>query len=534
MNGMRWWFLLSLGMLSAAPALEADPLPFPCQFADYRVKNPLLIYLYCNIRVDRKLNFAVSIAEVDDQDQRIPGTTRSALLTLDPGIDTHWAKVDISAMPLQEEKTYQLFTNRQYDGVDYDVATFSFDTKATASVVIPIGTAHVDGRLKFALISKIELDSGSLPAGTLTEDFGVIHQPLHATFTPLTLDVPSPMTIGIAQILVDPPGPKSLKTHLTVRNIQNIFQKPVQVPPKYVIALPGGPKDKDSADLYLKFLNQAGPGSKPGWAADIKFAPQLANLGGGFFLMPSVLADFGLGTVEDNKVTDMIKAGAGVTKFWSAAHVQLTPQVQFETDREGHHQNLLFDGDVQYFGHGWLNSIKDKNQRKLAAASLQNLIAGKKIPSADTIPSATWGWQIQAFLGTELGGAISSDTVQSSDKATMVVLPTYSVARLRPRLAATLEYRFVTLNITVTPRYLFATETGTREQQIPSPTDVTKQIANISLHTIRGFRPYGEAGIAFQFVEAGHYAISTTYKLGSLPPNFDYVNTVQTGLVVKF
>src|ERR1035437_10488460 len=118
----------------------------------------------------------------------------------------------------------------------------------------------------------------------------------------------------------------------------------------------------------MMFLNQAGPGAKPGWAADIKVAPTLAYVGGGFFLNMEVLADGGLGTVENNKVTDMIQAGAGLTRLittpWPCLPgIQITPRLAFETDRKGHHQNLLFDGDIQFFGKGWLYSVKDRDRK---------------------------------------------------------------------------------------------------------------------------------------------------------------------------
>ena len=50
----------------------------------------------------------------------------------------------------------------------------------------------------------------------------------------------------------------------------------------------------------------------------------------------------------------------------------------------------------------------------------------------------------------------------------------------------------------------------------------------------KGLRAYGEAGLSWQFDLEGHYAVSAVYKLGSLPPNFDYVSTVQTGITIRF
>ena len=129
---------------------------------------------------------------------------------------------------------------------------------------------------------------------------------------------------------------------------------------------------------------------------------------------------------------------------------------------------------------------------------------------------------------------MSADTVKSSDTRTSVVLPNYNIARLRPKLAATLEFGHMALAATVTPRYLFMAENVTRQRQIPDPKNASAQIRQIYLSQARGLRAYGEASISWQFDEAGHYALSVNYKVGSVPPNFDYVNTVQTGITVKF
>src|SRR4051812_34818210 len=81
---------------------------------------------------------------------------------------------------------------------------------ARSAVVIPIGdqaTFDTNGQLQFALMSKIALDPTSLPNGALTEDFGKIHQPLGAHFDQMKLAQDSAIVIGVAQIIVDKPGP---------------------------------------------------------------------------------------------------------------------------------------------------------------------------------------------------------------------------------------------------------------------------------------------------------------------------------------
>jgi len=67
---------------------------------------------------------------------------------------------------------------------------------------------------------------------------------------------------------------------------------------------------------------------------------------------------------------------------------------------------------------------------------------------------------------------------------------------------------------------LLATEKVTRERQIPDLKDSTKQVTDIYVKNAQWFRPYGEVSLNFGLDRFNHFALSTTYKLGSVPPNF--------------
>jgi hypothetical protein len=70
--------------------------------------------------------------------------------------------------------------------------------------------------------------------------------------------------------------------------------------------------------------------------------------------------------------------------------------------------------------------------------------------------------------------------------------------------------------------------------KVPDPSDSTKLLTDIFLHSVKNFRPYTESSLTWNLDYERHYAISVTHKFGSLPPNFDHINTVQTGFVIKF
>jgi hypothetical protein len=147
---------------------------------------------------------------------------------------------------------------------------------------------------------------------------------------------------------------------------------------------------------------------------------------------------------------------------------------------------------------------------------------------------AFFGYQFQFYTGVEAGSQISDETAKASTGDSKVTVPKYSIARIYPKVSLALDFtqRF-TVTLSGTGRYLFASENVYRERDVPSTTggDLTKEVY---LTTVSGFRPSGKVDISFALDEAGHYALSSTVKLGSLPPNFERVATVQSGLTIKF
>jgi len=49
-----------------------------------------------------------------------------------------------------------------------------------------------------------------------------------------------------------------------------------------------------------------------------------------------------------------------------------------------------------------------------------------------------------------------------------------------------------------------------------------------------GWRPSGEVALSISLDDAGHYALNSSFKLASLPPDFQRVAIVQSGFTIKF
>ncbi len=516
---------------------------FPCQVKSSLVVSPTRFAVRCDAQ--QTGSSPMTIAEIDGKGTE--SNPQSVTLVAQPN-NPRWMLVDLpTGQAFASGKSYRLYNKTappsQGATVQYKAFKYEFEVNKKLAVVMPYSASFgakpftQENNICYFASTQVAVDPASFSSVVFSEDRPPMRHPYPTEVQSVTSASDDYDFMGTVRICIPSPGIKSVNSHVVVTGLRNRLGDEVSVGSTDRLILPGSPKGKDDAMFYAKLLSQAGPGAKPGWAADVKFAPVLFPLGmTGFFFNPNVTINIGWGTVKDNKVADLIHVGLGATrafqiKPWQKVLplIQATPQMAFETDREGHHQNLLFDGDAQFWFHGWRHSIKDKNARILASRS----VPGQSAPDITDI-GAKWGWQLEAYLGTEVGSALSSDTVKSADKSSSVDLPTYTIARLRPRFAATLEIRKVTFSLSVVPRYLFDSESVTRETNVPLASDPTKQSAMVYLWHAQGFRPYGEAGVAWQFDRDGHISISTTYKLGSLPPNFDKINTVQTGLQIVF
>ena len=527
MRYILFGLLLAFGSL---PSVAAD---FPCSLTDFRIvkiDTKGSLYVRCsNIHVT-KVDFPGELFEMSGGIQVASQNIRVVSAPF-PG----WLEVQLEK-PLEKKKSYLL----RFSGAGivevrgqsvpgpFDLVKLQISTKPNARILRRASIKP--NELEFILTSNIGMNFSGLSKATLSEEMAGIPRLLQTDFELITSSVAGdPGTLAELRMTIVGDGPRNLDSKLVVHGITNLFGDDLEIDPKKRASIPGAPKSKDDSDLFVKFLNQAGPGNKPGWAADVKFAPSILKTVGGYYITPSILANIGIGTVEDTKVSDSIKAGLGVTKFYRNPGVQFSPRAAFETNRRGTKQNIIFDADSQWFVPNLRRGIKERNLRIYADALLEN---GDLEPSE--VPQQPFGFKIELYAGSEIGAPRTASTVTASEGSQVAVVPTYTIARIRPKISATLEYKRLTLGLSATPRYLFAKEIVTKERRAVDPADATKHIVYVDLHTARGLRAYGEASISYQFDPVGHFALSSTYKLGSEPPNFDYVSTVQTGLVIRF
>lgn len=520
-------FLGLLQLLFAVQMYAAGP----CAVVDYRIATKRQIQVSCDDTSAQITPRVVTVTEMSDSGDRT-ATKITGHLAQDP--DTDWLVLSLDS-DLLGGKSYLVEAEDKASAFD----AYTLSTKPTATVSLVNSSQKTDcsgtsNDRRLNVQSKVAYDSSFLD-GKLTIQDGATYP---VSLRPSHTSGPRATGLVLACVKSYATGAGQVQT-FTVVGLKNILGDAVKATGTDTSGK--APADKASSTYYIKLDAQAGQGQKPGYTIQATLAPSLRNLGAGWYLTPNADIDVGFAKSDNAKTTtDMLKFGIGASRYFSRERIEFQPSLQYETDRHGDHRNLLFDGEAKIFGNRWRGSIAERNYdeyiRRLEDDPLRRSdIDIRPVPkSATEVNVYHWGYLFELTAGTEVGRALTSDTANSSDKKTSVVVATYNIARFKPTLSFTGEYRRVSISLQAVPRYLFPNESVTREVAVPDSTDPTKTFQNIYLRSLSGWHVLGTTTFLWKLDPAGHYSWTITHKMGSLPPNFDHVNQVETGLVVIF
>jgi hypothetical protein len=314
-------------------------------------------------------------------------------------------------------------------------------------------------------------------------------------------------------------APKSGQAPLT-----NILQQQVKVGES--IDLQPTPVGKDDASTYFQFNHFAGVGSKPGYAINIKEKTFLFLdrdlYAGDYLIQPDILVDIATNSLA-KKTDDTIKIGFTATKtslrgiedFWQGT--KFGPGITYETNRGFHKNNLLFTFDTNPLLKGL---YKSREVRRYQAAADQGKTSVSDIPES----KYKGGGGLEFFFGLEAGGSLSDQTFQNRKKTTSLNIQQYSIFRFRPKVHAFVEYDRFSLDWSGTLRGLLTPEYVGEE--LPDGT--------IRLRRITSWQAYSELTGAYVIDPSKHIAFTVTYKRGAQPPSYPHVQTVSTGLTLKY
>jgi hypothetical protein len=307
--------------------------------------------------------------------------------------------------------------------------------------------------------------------------------------------------------------------------LTNILQQQVTV--GEAIDLQPTPVGKDDALTFLQFSHIAGVGSKPAYAINIKektflfFDRDLYV--GDYIVQPDILVDIGTNNLA-KKTDDTVKIGFTATKtalrddykkFFQG--IKFGPGVTYETNRGFHKNNLLFTFDTNPLLKGLYNS---REVRRYQAAADQGKTSVGDIPESNY----KWGAGLEFFFGLEAGGALSKQTFKNQKKTASLNVPQYSIFRFRPKVHAFVEYDRLSLDWGGTLRGLL------------TPEYVGEELADgtIRLRRVSAWQAYSELTAAYILDPSKHIAFTVTYKRGAQPPSYPHVQTVSTGLTLKY
>jgi len=307
----------------------------------------------------------------------------------------------------------------------------------------------------------------------------------------------------------------------------DIFDKPVKVDAKSKLLAEKAPSSKDSSNYYANLNYGAGKGAKPGWVLDGKLAPVLGRLYEGYQFIPMATADVGHNQVSALKYTDTIDFSMSFAHMYHPNDVLqgllFTPGITYETDLEFDRDNLLATPDLQFrFAHLYNpqqrgNAIKYSKELKAAEA--------KKIPwTREDSKPVLFGYALDFHTGLELGGSLKDTTVKASVGTAALPLPPYNVARVVSQTHGLLQVGRFSIDAVGTTRYLTTVENSVMER--PNHT--------LFLQRLHGWNAYGVVSGSWNFDQVGHFALTVAYKDGFSPPIFSRVNTVQSGITIKY
>lgn len=293
-------------------------------------------------------------------------------------------------------------------------------------------------------------------------------------------------------------------------------------------AVQPAPQKKEDAWLWANGTITAGTGSAPAWVLDGLFAPSFWEFWwGGVPITPvTVSANIGnnkVGGVAAKDVIDFeIPSLMWLPPVVDDLRLQVPASLTFETNRAFSHRNLLGVGDAIW-------DVRALNQSQ--AVRTAEAAARKepfKMPPQGKFGKGGYeiaGWTLQFHTGFEAGGALTTTTVTNpKTKATIGVLPTYSIVRFVPQIDGLYQYRSFSLESFLTGRYLFTTE----------HTAVNDKAGNPYLETVSGWKAVNVLTFSYTPGQSPHIKFNVAYTEGFSAPTYQRANGVKIGLAIAY
>jgi|GEM_PF-3246963 len=208
--------------------------------------------------------------------------------------------------------------------------------------------------------------------------------------------------------------------------------------------------------------------------------------------------------------------------LFSLYSIDLKAGPKFETDKTFGRVNALGSVRFDFNFDRWQHSIA--NQRAYLEMDLNNSDAYRGTHKDVYL---TTGFTATPRIGFVFGRKLTGEVIQNKTGSRRHVIPQFPIFRSYVGIANVYEwnYRFLPMRFTLTQDllYLGYTETfGEAKDNV------------LNIRRIRGFHPYSKAAIDIAFDPARRYLFTISYENGRSAPNFEYLNTVKTGIRVVY
>ncbi len=243
---------------------------------------------------------------------------------------------------------------------------------------------------------------------------------------------------------------------------------------------------------------------------------------------PNLKGDFA-DVVENPKMTEGKKDSVPLPCYseWSRRHplslysIDLKIGPKFETDRKFSRINALGTIQFDFNFDRWQRSIA--NQRSYLEADLKNTAYRNNF-------NDVWiktGFTITPRLGFEFGRKLTAEVIKNKTNTIRHIIPSSPILRAYTGISAEFEfnYGFLPMKLTLNQDlfYLASAE---------SSGEFKSNVLNI--RRVRGFHPLGRASLDIALDPAKRYNFNITFENGRSAPNFEYLNTVKTGLRIIY
>jgi len=262
------------------------------------------------------------------------------------------------------------------------------------------------------------------------------------------------------------------------------------------------------------------PGVKAVWLGSTRFDP-------------SVVFDVGLrSTKSQNSIT--VPAPFSITEYYrfTAEEPSTDPKSiqdlhssrpvgftftfgpRYETDRTFQRVNLLGELRGDFYFPGLLHGATAVKARTLTSSpQLKSLLIGP-----------THGYEFVPYIELDGGGHVRTETVTNTKTKGTEMVPQYPIGRFNVGMTAKVDFTawfHVSLDASLVDFF--------QEEQIGYTTR-----SDVAIRKLRGIHPHFKPDFTVNLDKARHWAIDVTWENGRSAPNFEYLNTVNSGIKVIY